>query len=155
MADPDWLTAEATSGLIALSGGMQGDIGRALLAGHPDVARSERLQRWQSLFGDRFYVEVTRAGRPGEEQCLQESIALAGRAGAPVVATNDVRFIDPDDYEAHEARVCIQQGRTLADSGPAAALQRTAVPEVAGRNGVAVRGYSRGHRQYRGDRPSL
>ena len=74
------------------------------------------MQRWLSLFGDRFYIEVTRAGRTGEEHCLQESIALAARCGAAVVATNDVRFIDQDDYEAHEARVCIQQGRTLADT---------------------------------------
>ena len=115
MADPSWFTPAGTSGLIALSGGMHGDVGRALQSGHPDVAE-ERLQRWLSLFGDRFYIEVTRAGRTGEEHCLQESIALAARCGAAVVATNDVRFIDQDDYEAHEARVCIQQGRTLADT---------------------------------------
>ena len=115
MADPDWLTPEGTTGLIALSGGMHGDIGRALLGGHRELAE-QRLRHWQALFGDRFYVEVTRAGRPGEERCLQESIGLAASCSAAVVATNDVRFIDCDDYEAHEARVCIQQGRMLADT---------------------------------------
>jgi DNA polymerase-3 subunit alpha len=115
MADPSWFTPAGTSGLIALSGGMHGDVGRALQSGHPDVAE-ERLQRWLSLFGDRFYIEVTRAGRTGEEHCLQESIALAARCGVAVVAANDVRFIDQEDYESHEARVCIQQGRTLADT---------------------------------------
>ena len=115
MADPNWFTPEGTSGLIALSGGMNGDVGRALQNGHPDVAE-QQLKRWLTLFGDRFYIEVTRAGRNGEEHCLQESIALAARCGAAVVATNDVRFIDQDDYDSHEARVCIQQGRTLADT---------------------------------------
>ena len=114
MADRAWLDAENTNGLIALSGGLQGDIGRALLAGHPELA-GERLDHWQGLFGDRFYVEVTRMGRPGEETCLQEAIKLAAHRSAPVVATNDVRFIEAEDFHAHEARVCIQQGRTLAD----------------------------------------
>jgi DNA polymerase-3 subunit alpha len=115
MADPSWFTPDGTSGLIALSGGVHGDVGRALLGGHPALAE-QRLQHWQSLFGDRFYIEVTRTGRPGEEDCLQASIGLAAKRSVPVVATNDVRFIDRDDYEAHEARVCIQQGRTLADA---------------------------------------
>jgi DNA polymerase-3 subunit alpha len=115
MADRSWLTPDSTSGLLALSGGMQGDVGRALLCAHPELAE-QRLRDWQTLFGDRFYVEVTRAGRPGEENCLQASLGLAARCSAAVVATNDVRFVVRDDFEAHEARVCIQQGRTLADS---------------------------------------
>ena len=114
MVDPSWLDAETAAGLIALSGGLNGDIGRALLAGHPELA-TDRLQHWRAVFGDRFYVEVTRMGRPGEESCLQHAIKLAAENSTPVVATNDVRFTDAVDFDAHEARVCIQQGRTLAD----------------------------------------
>jgi len=114
MVDPEWLDEDSTVGLIALSGGLNGDIGRALSAGQQELA-DERIDRWQALFGDRFYVEVTRMGRPGEEACLQASIKLAAGKSIPVVATNDVRFVSADDFDAHEARVCIQQGRTLAD----------------------------------------
>ncbi len=116
MVEPDWLDNDSTAGLIALSAGIHGDIGRALTAGQADLAE-ERLLHWQSIFGDRFYVEVTRMGRPGEEAVLQGAIKLAARLSVPVVASNDVRFIAADDYPVHEARVCIQQGRTLADPG--------------------------------------
>jgi len=114
MVDPAWLDTGSTAGLIALSGGLNGDIGRALSASHPDLA-AQRIDHWQALFGDRFYVEVTRMGRPGEEACLQAAIKLAASRSVPVVATNDVRFISADDFNAHEARVCIQLGCTLAD----------------------------------------
>ena len=114
MVDPEWLDKDSTAGLISLSGGLNGDIGRALSAGQQELA-DERIDHWQALFGDRFYVEVTRMGRPGEEACLQASIKLAAGKSIPVVATNDVRFVSADDFDAHEARVCIQQGRTLAD----------------------------------------
>jgi len=67
------------------------------------------------VFGDRFYLEVQRTERPGDEQCLHATVALAAELGIPVVATNDVRFIDRDDFEAHEARVCIHDGNTLDD----------------------------------------
>jgi DNA polymerase-3 subunit alpha len=115
MVSSDWLDANSTAGLIALSGSLNGDIGRALVASHADLA-GERLDHWLRIFGDRFYVEVTRMGRPGEEACLQGAIKLAAERSAPVVATNDVRFIEADDFNAHEARVCIQDGRTLADA---------------------------------------
>ena len=114
MVDLSWLDTDSASGLIALSGGLNGDIGRALSAGQSELA-AERIDHWQALFGDRFYIEVTRMGRPGEEACLQAALKLASSKSVAVVATNDVRFIDADDFNAHEARVCIQQGRTLAD----------------------------------------
>ncbi len=114
MVDLQWLNEETTQGLLALSGGLNGDIGRALSAGQAEQA-GERMDHWQTLFGDRFYLEVTRLGRAGEEACLQAAIKLAAGQSVPVVATNDVRFIQADDFNAHEARVCIQQGRTLAD----------------------------------------
>ncbi len=104
----DWLKGE-TEGLLALSGGRVGDIGRALLAENTDDA--ERcLKRWQKLFPGRFYIELHRTGRPDEERYNQAAIQLAGKAQCPVVATNDVRFIKQADFDSHEIRVCIHQG---------------------------------------------
>ncbi|HEU5468794.1 MAG TPA: DNA polymerase III subunit alpha [Steroidobacteraceae bacterium] len=112
----DWLDGAATAGLIALSGAAQGDIGRALLAGRPGEAAA-LLEYWQSLFGDRFYLEVQRVGRPEEEAHIAGVLALVAARHAPVVATNDVRFLGRDEFEAHEARVCIHGGHRLDDPG--------------------------------------
>ncbi|HHI94344.1 MAG TPA: DNA polymerase III subunit alpha [Gammaproteobacteria bacterium] len=110
---PAWLEGH-NEGLIALSGGREGDVGRALLAG--DTARVQVcLHRWQRLFPDRYYLELQRTGRPEEENYLHAAVALAQSADLPVVATNDVRFLQAGDFEAHEARVCIHDGRTLDD----------------------------------------
>jgi len=108
-----WLDVHA-AGLIALSGGRQGDVGRALLAHKPDEAQA-RLAAWRALFGDRFYLELQRTGRPNEETYLHAAVELGGRMGVPVVATNGVRFLERDQFEVHEARVCIHDGRTLQD----------------------------------------
>ena len=113
MVARDWLTGHS-DGLIALSGGRDGDVGAALLAGDTALAR-KRLAEWQALFPERFYLELQRTGRPQEEDYLHAAVALAGEEGVPVVATNDVVFLDAGDFEAHEARVCIQDGRTLDD----------------------------------------
>ncbi len=115
MARREWLSAETCDGLIALSGGLNGDIGHALHAGHDDVAR-QRLAEWQARFPGRFYIELTRTGRAGEEDCVRASLELASSGGVPVVATNDVRFLSAGDFNAHEARVCIHEGRSLADA---------------------------------------
>ena len=110
----EWLTRATAGGLIALSGACHGDIGHALIAGHDDEARAA-LDVWLELFDDRFYLELTRTGRADEERCVQGSLRLASETGVPVVATNDVRFLEADDFNAHEARVCIHEGRGLAD----------------------------------------
>ena len=110
-----WLDRETTSGLVALSGAREGDVGRALLAGHEADAQ-RALDAWLDLFGDRYYLELQRTGRPGEEECIAGSLQLAIAKGVPVVATNDVRFLRRDDFESHEARVCIQDGTLLADA---------------------------------------
>ena len=109
-----WLDRETTGGLIALSGAREGDVGRALVAGREPEAQA-MLEAWLALFGDRYYLELQRTGRPGEEDCIAGSLNLAVALGVPVVATNDVRFVKPEDFEAHEARVCIQEGTLLAD----------------------------------------
>ena len=114
MARREWLDTDTTQGLIALSGGIQGDIGRAVISGREDLAAA-RSEHWARRFPERFYLEVTRTGRPGEEACLAEAVTLGDRLGLPLVATNDVRFLAPDDFAAHDARVCIHQGRTLED----------------------------------------
>jgi len=114
MIDRTWLDVDTTRGLIALSGAREGDMGRLLVAGRVAEAR-QLLDGWLALFGDRFYLELQRTGRPGEEECIAGSLELAGSAGVPVVATNDVRFLRREDYEAHEARVCIRDGTRLAD----------------------------------------
>lgn len=113
LLERQWFAGHS-SGLIALSGGREGDIGRALLAGREAQART-LLQNWLELFPDRFYIDLQRIGREGEEDYLQAAVQLAAGNGVPVVATNDVRFLKPGDFEAHEARVCIQEGRTLND----------------------------------------
>ncbi len=109
----EWLEGN-TEGLIALSGGREGDVGQALLNGNLELA-IRRLQQWQALFPDGYYLEVQRTGREGEEDYLHEVVKLAAAHDAPVVATNDVHFINKDEFEAHEARVCIHEGRTLDD----------------------------------------
>ncbi|WP_462401248.1 DNA polymerase III subunit alpha [Pseudomonas sp. Marseille-QA0332] len=109
----DWI-ASASEGLIALSAAREGDIGMALLNGNEADAEA-LLRDWMGMFPERFYVEVQRTGRPGDEDYLHAAVALADRLGAPLVATNDVRFISQSDFDAHETRVCIGEGWTLED----------------------------------------
>ncbi|MCG6573874.1 DNA polymerase III subunit alpha [Pseudomonas sp. AF32] len=109
----EWV-AEASEGLIMLSAAKEGEIGLALLSGNTEEA--ETLAReWMAVFPDRFYIEVQRTNRPNDEEHLHAAVALADRIGAPLVATNDVRFIKQEDFEAHETRVCIGEGRALDD----------------------------------------
>ncbi|MEO7149896.1 MAG: DNA polymerase III subunit alpha, partial [Rhodanobacteraceae bacterium] len=108
----DWL-GQAHDGLIALTGRESG-VGRLLAAGRADDARSQ-VDRLRALFDDRLYLELTRTRRDGEDAFNAQALQLAARCDLPVVAGNDVRFLAREDYEAHEARVCIQQGQQLAD----------------------------------------
>ncbi|GAB6140913.1 DNA polymerase III subunit alpha [Methylosoma difficile] len=114
MLQRNWLVANH-DGLIALSGAMEGDIGKALLADNTDLA-TQLAQQWQALFPDSFYLELQRVGKPDEERYLNAAVQLAVATDLPVVATNDVRFLHEDDFAAHEVRVCINQSRVLDDS---------------------------------------
>ena len=105
---------EHNAGLLMLSGGVYGDVGQALLAGHEAHAQ-QRLAFWLTHFGDRFYLELQRTGRSQEEPYIAKAIDYAEQHQVPVVATNDVVFMQSSDYEAHEARVCINESRVLDD----------------------------------------
>ncbi|MGH1471461.1 MAG: DNA polymerase III subunit alpha [Cellvibrionaceae bacterium] len=109
----EWVS-EHTDGVIALSGAKFGDVGMSLVADRLDEAET-LLQGWMKDFPNRFYLELQRTNRENDEEHVHAAVALATKTGCPVVATNDVRFIDKDDFEVHEARVCITEGRTLDD----------------------------------------
>ena len=109
----DWL-AQLSGGLIALSGADQGAVGRALLAG--DAARAESVaQRLAGIFPQRFFIELQRAGQASNEAHVRAAVPLAAKLKLPVVATHPVQFQTPEDFEAHEARVCIAEGETLTN----------------------------------------
>ncbi|MBI5722040.1 MAG: DNA polymerase III subunit alpha [Burkholderiales bacterium] len=108
-----WLE-ELGAGLIALSGGDLGAIGSALLAGDEARARAVAAELAR-VFPGRFYIELQRAGQPQQEAHVRAAVPLAASMQLPVVATHPVQFLEPDDYEAHEARVCIAEGETLAN----------------------------------------
>ena len=109
----EWL-AELNEGLIALSGAHSGAVGQALLRGDDGAAADLALQM-ASVFPHRFYMEVQRAGRAEDEAHVVAAVKLAARLKLPVVATHPVQFTGPDDFEAHEARVCISEGEILAN----------------------------------------
>ena len=118
MLEQSWLQSEMLEGLIVLSGGAEGDVGQAIARGRDDEA--ERcLARWQELCGERFYVEVHRTGRRGEQVYVETVLDLAQERGIAALATNDVRFLTRADFDAHEARVCIRDGALLADANRA------------------------------------
>lgn len=109
----EWLQ-ELHEGLIVLSGAHSGPVGLALLAGDEAKAADTALQLAQA-FPHRFYLELQRAGRPDDERHVVAAVQLAARLQLPVVATHPIQFLAPDDYEAHEARVCIAEGEILGN----------------------------------------
>ena len=108
-----WLE-ELNQGLIALSGAQAGPVGQALVQADEARASSVAL-KLAGLFPHRFYLELQRAGRFDDEAHVMAAVQLAARMGLPVVATHPVQFTLPDDFEAHEARVCIAEGEILGD----------------------------------------
>ena len=109
----DWLQ-ELGEGLIVLSGAQAGPVGQALVRGD-EAGAAVLAQRLAGLFAQRFYIEIQRAGRADDESHVVAAVQLAARLGLPVVATHPVQFATEDDYEAHEARVCIAEGEILAN----------------------------------------
>jgi DNA polymerase-3 subunit alpha len=109
----EWFHQDS-GGLIALSGAHLGDTGSALLSGNAAQARLF-AQEWASLFNNRYYLEVQRAGFADEEHYIHAATQLAAELGLPVVATHPVQFLAASDFKAHEARVCIAEGYVLND----------------------------------------
>ena len=109
----DWLK-ELSDGLILLSGAQAGPVGQALVQGDARRAADLALQL-ASIFPHRFYLELQRAGRADDEVQVVGAVQLAARLNLPVVATHPVQFHARDDFEAHEARVCIAEGEILAN----------------------------------------
>ena len=113
LVDFTWMHPESVRGLIAVAG-RESELARvALGAGLP--AAGVRLETLRRLFPDRLYLELTRTGRQHEEDWVRAAMALAGDYELPVIASNDVRFLEREGFESHEARTCINQGRVLAD----------------------------------------
>lgn len=96
--------------LIALSGGRESEIGRFLLSRREAVA-AEALEEYRSIFGHNFFIELQRVGHPADDNCVEQSVKLAIKTEVPVVATNPVRFMQPDEFASHDIRLAIAQGK--------------------------------------------
>lgn len=110
----EWFAGGGTKGLIALTGGPEGEVQRLLRRDKKAEAEAAAL-RLASHFPGRFYLDLQRAGREGDEEAVRFLCGVGARHGLPVVATHPVQFMDPGDFIAHEVRVCIAEGYTLSD----------------------------------------
>ena len=124
----EWFVECGTEGLIMLSGAIAGDVGQACTQDNLALA-TKLAQSWESLFPDRFYLEVQRTASATEnstpennalqhqqEHYIQQVRSIAHSLNLPIVATHPIQFITPDDFRAHEARTCISEGYVLADT---------------------------------------
>lgn len=111
--DTDWLI-EHHEGVIILSGAKDGELGFALTKGN-EKQIDDILAFYQQYFPGNYYLELQRTGRAGEEDYLHRAVALAAKRALPVVATNEVVFLNQQDFSAHDIRVCIHDGYTLED----------------------------------------
>ena len=116
----NWLTQENTANLIILSGGWQADW---INNGLSDEQQKAILTKWHTLLGDRYYLEVHRMGLDDDETNIQKTLDMAEVFSLPLIATNPICFIRPEDHEAHQARECINQGRLLSEG-------QTTIPET-------------------------
>ncbi|RSZ26829.1 DNA polymerase III subunit alpha [Acinetobacter bereziniae] len=108
-----WILEQSEDIIVLL--GLHSDVGEMLCSAYPEKAEP-LLKQWIEKFGNRVYLALTRTGRPLEEDFNQEAVKLAAKYKIGVVAHNDVHFITAEDYEAHEARVCIADGYVLGDN---------------------------------------
>ncbi len=125
----DWLSG-AHEGLIAMTGGPACPIDRALALGHADIA-AQRLDALADIFGDRLYVEVERHGMDVERLAEPALLDLAYAKGLPLVASNEPFFGSHADYEAHDALICIAEGRMVSEASAGASP-----PSIASRPGL-------------------
>ncbi|MDP8102011.1 DNA polymerase III subunit alpha [Phocoenobacter atlanticus] len=108
-----WLT-ELNEGIIVLSGGRNGDIGKALLKENPQDA-DKKIAFYQQYFPNHYYLSLCRTSRNDEERYIQHAILFSQKHQIPLVAVNDVCFLKEEDFEAHEIRVAIHDAYTLDD----------------------------------------
>jgi len=111
----DWLDEDSVAGLIVLSAGCAGVVGQTFLDGRIEQSR-ERIEYYSQLFAGDFFIELQRTGRVGEDRYISGIVSLAAELGCPLVASNDARFLSRDEFEAHEARTCVQGGYVLEDT---------------------------------------
>ena len=108
-----WILEQADDLILLL--GIQSDVGKMLITSNPQKAEP-LLEEWIEKFGNRVYLALTRTDRPDEDAFIAEAVKLAKKNNIGVVAHNDVHFVRREDYEAHEARVCIADGYVLGDN---------------------------------------
>ena len=106
--------SKRSEGLIALSGGIYGDLANSIRSGKQDLINSS-ISYWKKNFPDSFYIEITRTGKDFEDEYISYAQEISEKHNIPLVASNDVRFINKKDYQAHEVRVCINNGSYLKD----------------------------------------
>ena len=106
------------SGLIMIASALNSDITQHLLSNQV-IEASERAKFWQEVFDDRFYIGVERTSREHNNEHLHQALNLALNLNIPIVATNDVQFIEKADFDAHEARICIFDGTLIDDTNRA------------------------------------
>ncbi|QIO05681.1 DNA polymerase III subunit alpha [Acinetobacter shaoyimingii] len=109
----EWVLEQSEDIIVLL--GKNSDVGEMLCSGHPQKAEP-LLEEWIEKFGNRVYLSLSRTNRPLDEEFIQEAVKLAAKYQIGVVANNDVHFIHAEDFEAHEARVCIADGYVLGDN---------------------------------------
>ena len=106
---------EHNQGLIMIAQPVSSDVAQLLINNQiPEALQQAKF--WQSVFGDRFYLGVQRTGRISDDRHVHLCIELGLELDIPVVATNDVQFLQQSDFDAHEARICISQGGLLDDA---------------------------------------
>ncbi len=141
-------------GLIALSGARHGEIGALLLSGKLEAA-TLAAQRLAAAFPERLYLELQRTGEARDTACTQVTLGLAARLALPVVATHPIQFLAREDFRAHEARVCIAEGYTLADPRRPRRYHAGAVLQITVADGRAVCRRAGRNRQFGRDRQTL
>jgi DNA polymerase-3 subunit alpha len=115
IVDKNWLKVDDLhAGLIAIAPMIDSDIGRLIVTNNLSQA-ADLTKEWMKLFKDRFYIAINRLSRATEEIHIKQILQLVGQ-DIPLVATGEVRFLEAEDFMAHEARVCINQGVRLEDS---------------------------------------
>ena len=107
--------AKFNEGIIVLSCALDGDLGKAIGMNKPDMINAV-IEFYKTHFNDRYYIELQRTGHAGQNEYTEAAVSLAAEHDLPLVATNNVRFLRQEDFEAHEVRTCISDGFTLDDT---------------------------------------